>query len=236
MFDTLKRQVRGAAVKRWANNSYTPNGAPPALFRLLRGRQSLSYMDVGAFSGQFFAALDEIASFDLVYLVEPLPEMAATLRKNFPKRTVLETAIGDLDGEITFHQCPKALYMSSILNLNEIASEHFSIAGGDVRSVRTDIAKLDTIAAKHSIERLDLLKIDTQGAELAILSGGASLLKRTSAVWLEVSFVKLYEGSCLFHEVHEALYALDFRMTELHPGWRTPSGELAQADALFQRL
>ena len=32
------------------------------------------------------------------------------------------------------------------------------------------------------------------------ITGGRNLLAATAAVWIEVSFVPLYEGSCLFHE------------------------------------
>lgn len=235
MLNLLKNSIRQAALRRWAPSVYSPNGAPPPLYRLFHGRQNLSYMDIGAFDGSFCDNLTEFAGFKSVILVEPITRLAAALRKRFPDYTVVEAAIGDEAKNIDFNEYPEAPYMSSILNLSGDAPEHASIANGKISVKKIKQRTIDDLAEQYKVNSLDLLKIDTQGAELAVLRGATSLLSRTAAIWVEVSFVKLYEQSCLFHEVHESLYNHGFQLTELTAGWRSPSGELAQADGLFQR-
>jgi FkbM family methyltransferase len=235
MLTLLKRKARAVALLRWAPHLYSPNSAPAPLYRILKGRAGLTYMDVGANGGDFFQVLSEIADFGSVILVEPLPYLAEGLRRRFPQRTVVEAAVGKEEATIDFNDYPEAPYMSSRLCLNPKEEEHFSIANGNRRIVRVRQRTLDDIAEETRIDRLDLLKIDTQGSERDVLAGGRTLLERTDAIWIEVSFVPLYEGSCLFHEVHDALYGAGFRLFELGPGWRSSTGELAQADALFLR-
>jgi FkbM family methyltransferase len=235
MLALLKRKVRAAALNRWAPHSYSPNGAPPPLYQILKGRRGLTYMDVGANTGDFFQDLTEIGDFASVTLIEPLPYLVEALRRRFPRHTIVEAAVGKDTSTVEFNDYPDAPYMSSPLCLNPKEEEHFSIAKGNRRSIRVQQRTLDDIAKENDIGHLDILKIDTQGSEMEVIAGGRSLLETTAAVWIEVSFIPLYEGSCLFHEVHHALCAGGFHLAELRPGWRSPSGELAQADALFLR-
>jgi FkbM family methyltransferase len=235
MLGLLKKKARAVALGRWAPHIYSPNSAPAPLYRILKNRSGLTYMDVGANNGDFFQALAEIADFGSAILIEPLPYLAEVLRRRFPQHTVVEAAVGKEEATIDFNDYPDAPYMSSRLCLNPQVKEHYSIANGNRRIIRVRQRTLDGIVEELHIDRVDLLKIDTQGSERDVLAGGRALLDRTDAIWIEVSFVPLYQGSCLFHEVHDALYGAGFRLFEIGPGWRASSGELAQADALFLR-
>ncbi len=83
------------------------------------------------------------------------------------------------------------------------------------------------------IGAIDLLKIDTQGAELRVLKGGMRGLERVRLIWIEVSFRPLYEGSAVLSDVYAFLRSQGFRLYSLHEGFRGVDGELLQADALF---
>jgi FkbM family methyltransferase len=235
MLARIKKKARAVALSRWAPDLYSPNGAPAPLYRILKGRRGLTYMDVGAYNGDFFQALTEIGDFRSAILIEPLPYLAEGLRRRFPRQTIVEAAIGKEGRALEFNDYPEAPFMSSPLNLNAQEVEHYAIAKGNRRVISVRQRTLDDIADEARIDRLDLLKIDTQGSELEVIAGARELLTETAAIWIEVSFVPLYEGSCLFHEVHDALHGAGFRLFELRPGWRTPSGALTQADAMFLR-
>ena len=78
--------------------------------------------------------------------------------------------------------------------------------------------RLDSLAPEIGLERLDVLKVDTQGSELNILRGAIPLLTGCSFVDIEVEFNELYGGQNLFHEVDAFLRDQDFvlwRLTEL---------------------
>ena len=77
--------------------------------------------------------------------------------------------------------------------------------------------------------------MDVQGAEHLVIRGGRETLTRTKMVWTEISFKRLYEGACLHHEVVDLLSESGFKLYDLETGFRSPQGELLQADALFIR-
>jgi len=60
------------------------------------------------------------------------------------------------------------------------------------------------------IRHLDFLKVDVQGAELAVFRGGHGKLARAVAIQTEVSFVTLYENQPALGEVDVELRAQGF--------------------------
>jgi hypothetical protein len=48
----------------------------------------------------------------------------------------------------------------------------------DIKSYNIQTISLDTYAVEHNIERLDFIKIDTEGAELLVINGAANIIER----------------------------------------------------------
>lgn len=106
-------------------------------------------------------------------------------------------------------------------------------------------ARLDDIP---EIERADLLKLDVQGGEAAVLGGAARVVATSVAVQVEVGFHRLYEGAPTFADVDAVLRAAGFaphafvsqRTWPLAPvQWADPlqhrSRHLVEADVLYTR-
>lgn len=105
---------------------------------------------------------------------------------------------------------------------------------------------LDAITLDHFLEQNanlapDMLKLDTQGSELAILEGSVQSLATIGMVEVEVEFLQMYEGQPLFSDVatfmadqgFELLY-LNRIMVNRREVYQGPSrGQLLFADALF---
>lgn len=91
---------------------------------------------------------------------------------------------------------------------------------------------LDNLFTEDS--KFDLIKIDTQGSELDIISGGMTLCKQAEGIMLEVSLVPYNEGSPLKDEVLSFMDNIGFYPAEeLGYNHHPITGELIQIDLLF---
>ena len=129
-------------------------------------------------------------------------------------------------------------YSSSLLPAMPVAAGAGQRLDLGVRErIEVPVRTLDGVLAEDpSVEPIDLLKIDVQGNELKVLRGAEQSLQRTRLIWIEVSFRPLYEGSAVFSEVYDFLYAHGFYLGAIQEGLRGDGRELLQADALFLSL
>lgn len=180
------------------------------LARALGPLRPLRLADVGAnpLGGPVYAALLERGLAE-VWGFEPHPEAAAALRAQAtPGLTVLECAVGQ-PGEAVFHAY-RASEMSSIYPLSASAIGylgHFRRHLGTETAMPVTLQALDQIA---DLPDLDVLKVDAQGAELAVLQGGRHKLRDAVAVVAEMRFYKLYDGEPMLHALDAELRAQGF--------------------------
>ena len=73
-----------------------------------------------------------------------------------------------------------------------------------------DTVSLDYFCLENQIEKIDLIKIDIQGAELDVFKGGKNTLKNTLFIISEVEFNTLYINQPLFGDVHNFLIKENF--------------------------
>jgi len=78
-----------------------------------------------------------------------------------------------------------------------------------------EVRTLDDFARNHGVTRIDLMKMDVQGAELEILQGGTQATAELAAIVVEVEFVPLYKDQPLFADVDRYLRERGFMMHKL---------------------
>jgi FkbM family methyltransferase len=88
-----------------------------------------------------------------------------------------------------------------------------------VSSQEVQTRRLDDIPELSGV-RVDLLKIDIQGAEADVFAGASKLLRNVVVVHTEVEFVPLYQGQPLYGDVARVLHKAGF----LHHGFLGVSG------------
>ena len=103
----------------------------------------------------------------------------------------------------------------------------------DGQRIEVPMRRLDSLLP-CDMARPVLLKVDTQGHELAVIEGARELLPTIDAVILETSMMEFRTGIPIFHEVIAAMAARGFVVYDLLEGHeRLLDGALAQVDVAF---
>lgn len=132
------------------------------------------FVDVGAHIGSVTAEVLHRDPSARIVAVEADPEKAARLKRRFPDVDVHDCAVGDRKGEVTFYIDERRPGYSSLARRNRRPA--------DVRQIDVPMRRLDDILS--STADVGLIKIDVEGAELAVLRGAAGLLSRCRPVVL----------------------------------------------------
>jgi hypothetical protein len=102
-------------------------------------------------------------------------------------------------------------------------------------TLQVQACTLDRFCAEHAITHIDLLKTDTEGADLLVLQGAKSMLSQGAieVVMAEVFFVPTYEGQATFDEIAGFLKTYGFAIFNLYIGRETPGGQACYGNAIF---
>ena len=126
----------------------------------------------------------------------------------------------------------RAADSSSLLEITALQDEVYP-GTASVGTVDVDVSTLDESLGDVSIPLRSLLKADVQGYELEVLKGGASTLQKLGWIYLEVSFVELYAGQPLAHQVVNYLAERGFHVADTSEPSRV-GGRTIQIDLLFE--
>ena len=107
-------------------------------------------------------------------------------------------------------------------------------------TIELESRTLDWIVENERLDPPDLIKLDTQGSELAILAGSPRAVRDALLIETEAEFTRQYDGQPLFHDVSAHLdergYQLLYlnRAFEQRRAYTGPArGQLVFSDALF---
>jgi FkbM family methyltransferase len=98
------------------------------------------------------------------------------------------------------------------------------------------VRRLDDYAAEAKLPAPNLVKMDVQGFEQAIIAGGAKTLRTADIMILETWFYRGYGDSTpLLHEIIDTMTQLDFILTDLGDIFYGAKHKLTAIDAIFMR-
>lgn len=206
--------------------------------RLVADRPVEVVFDVGANDGKSVELMRRLFPTARILSFEPYPPSFAALlerAKTFADLELFNVALGDRSGSNTYHANRSAGTGSLLPNAPRITSFAPESMVSPIGQVTVPVERLDHFCERNQIDRVDVLKIDTQGYEKRILDGAGELLHpaRIRSLMLEVNFVELYEGQAWPDELFGLLRERGYRMYGLagvnfsfEHGWHW-------ADALF---
>lgn len=208
--------------------------------RIVAPNSVQTVFDIGANRGDTTAEFANVFKDANLYSFEPDPTLFQELERRFAtlhRVKLFPVGLGRSDEwrELTINKGPEGnSYLPVSPSIQDLTTGDWTVPVGKVRSrIRT----LDAVCDELGIDRIDLIKIDTQGFEREVLQGGSQMIMagRTRLVYLEVLFAELYQGQCYFDEIYSLLISRGFRFVGLYNCFNktVPPHELLWCDALF---
>jgi FkbM family methyltransferase len=128
------------------------------------------YVDVGSNRGQLLKEALRVAPQGRHIAFEPIPQLAAELAARFPALDRRQLALGAQEGTASFCYFTKLDGWSGLARNPEISDE-----AGAPEMIEVQVSTLDAQLPELAPA---VVKVDVEGAELAVLEGGRSLLQR----------------------------------------------------------
>lgn len=165
-------------------------------------------IDIGASYGVYSLALAKaVGPSGRVFAYEPTAEVRAKLERSrdlneAPQLTVLGQAVADAAR-------PGTLIVGDSSELNQVAA-----ASPDGSGETVEMTSLDLETTRLGWGRPDFVKIDAESSEMAILHGGARLLKESSPLLM----LEFKAGTELNEHIRPAVESLGYQAYRLLPG------------------
>ena len=194
-----------------------PSEAERELARMFRPKSPLVIFDIGACEGEESIRFARHFPRARIFAFEPLAANQRLVRENFGRYGVtsaelIPLALSDRSGPATFHISsgrPPDLFAGEAWNYGNKSSSLLPPAGtapmfGWIEFKETVTVECDTLdhfCARRSLQQIDFIHMDVQGAESLVLAGATAMLPRVQSVWLEVANKEFYRGQKLRAEI-----------------------------------
>ena len=128
-----------------------------------------TFIDVGAHIGSIISSVAHNDSSITIVAVEAIPQKVRKLRQKFPLVEFHGCAVGESSGEVSFFINNDQSGCSSMGTPTDSNKDSIS-------EIKVPLNRLDELV---SSDKVDVIKIDVEGAELGVLRGASELLKKS---------------------------------------------------------
>ena len=185
-------------------------------------------VDVGANKGESIKKFSNILSNPTIHSFEPNSDEFKELQKKYGNKNNIflnNYALGDKKEVKKFNIASKSAN-SSFNNLN-LGTDWLKIRSKQLNTTqekyitkieKVNVTTLDNYVQEKSIDRIDLLKIDTQGYEDKVLAGSLETIKKNkiSIILTEIIFDDVYNKYFSFSDIEKFIIPYNFRMVGIH--------------------
>ena len=194
--------------------------------------------DAGAHIGETALTYRSLFPFADIYSFEPFPNSFNALKSRLPGDAHFHPqncALADIQGKEFIHS-NKSSATNSLLPTSHKGADSWGEVVETVGTVSVPVETIDAFCSASKIARLDILKLDVQGAELRALHGAHSMLSNglVAVVYAEVLIAHTYEGQGTFEDILRLLRECGYSLYDIQ-NLSYRNGPLLQLDALFLR-
>ncbi len=194
----MRLSLSGLGILNYQNNKVSGEQyfLKKVLPRILRSDRVI-FLDVGANIGSYTLELTRLFPNAKVHSFEPHPKNFEQLKSAITSENVVlhNVAMGAATGKAV-------LYDRADCDGSEHATLHEAVLTDihhiGIVATEINVDTLDNLASIHKIDFIDLLKIDTEGHELAVLQGAAKLLKQQKVGCIHFEFNEMNVVSRVF--------------------------------------
>lgn len=209
-----------------------------AIVQALVPRDATTILDIGANVGTMSGLFRRLCPAAEIHAFEPEPGTYAFLEKRMRTDARVFThnmGVADADGSLTLNRTSLSA-VNSFHAPDADADWLQSIRGLEMRApISVPVVALDSFTHTHGIERVALLKSDTQGYELQVLKGAHGLLSqaRVDVLILEVMTGRFYRDASTFLDILREMDTHGYRPYSLIGHKYGRSCDLLYFDAVF---
>ena len=161
-------------------------------------RRDSNCLDIGAYRGDVLREMVRRAPLGHHVAWEPLPYMASALRRRFPTVDIREAAVSDRTGMAQFSNVRSRPTYSGLRLRPDVPSR-------DVQSIEVRTETVDSAIPKDLVP--DFIKIDVEGALVAVLSGALNTLAvHRPIVLFEYGHLARTTYGTSFNDVYQLLH------------------------------
>jgi FkbM family methyltransferase len=170
--------------------------------------------DVGANEGQTLQSFHFEFPRGTIHSFEPSPTTFAKLKEQaseFENVHLWNCALGSSPGPGRFLENSSSV-MSSFLPLGKLGW------GTITKETLVEVKTIDQFCREQAIERIDILKSDTQGFDLEVFKGAEQTIRtnRIGLIFCEIIFSDMYENLPSVSDVYDFLTARDFLLVSFY--------------------
>lgn len=193
------------------NNNHLQNGEWEIQKRLSR-LEIKTIFDVGANKGEWSDRISKIIPQAAIFSFEPVPSTFKKLEdnlSNFPQVKLFDFGLSDTEGQTSFFQ----------FSANSLFSSKFDrIDFQDKIQVNVSLTTGDKFCQESKISSIDLMKIDVEGLEIAVLKGFENMLQKKKIRLIQFEYGPMnIESKAFLKDFYDFLGEKGYKIGKLFP-------------------